>query len=250
MAAQKKPTGFQVLPSARVIPGLTVSKDLADRLTQMASTAYRRSHADFELKPIAVIMAPVRARCAAESYISEKEFETNLPTFRKTLRDGGLRKAINILRDNLGSDALPPFAQMRRLFCYGDPTSNGLEDGSSEQIKQRQEREDLWDAKFSAARLVEFLGQWQLLMDELHRRTGEGRTPIMAERGFVSALAMYWTDELGCNVDGAGASPYSAEAKQARDFVSFVCAAAEIIPEEYRPRTWRHAIRAIRSGEN
>jgi hypothetical protein len=139
---------------------------------------------------------------------------------------------------------------MRRLFCYGDPNSNGLEDGGSVQIKQRQEREDLWDAKFSAARLGALLEQWQSLMDELHKRTGAGRTPILAARGFVSALATYWTDELGCDVDGAGASTYSVRAKQARDFVSFVSAAAEIIPEEYRPPAWRHAIRAIRSGEN
>ena len=245
-----KPTVSQVLPSKRIIPKLTVSEDLKNDLTKIASEAYRYRHGDFDTKPIAVIMAPVAARCAAEHYVSEKEFETDLPTFRNELRYGGLRKAIDTLRSGLRSDTLPPFNQMRSLFCYGDPNSNGLEDGSSEQIKQRQEREDLWDAKFSAARLGEFLEQWQLLMDELHRRTGEGRTPVMAERQFVSALAMYWTRELACKIAGAGASSYSVEAKQARAFAKFVRAAAKIIPKEYQPHAWSHAIRAIRSGEN
>jgi hypothetical protein len=248
--AGQKPTVSQVLPSVRIIPRLTVSDDLGNRLTELALTAYRRSHRNADQEPLAVIIAPVKACSAAQFYVSEKEFETDLPTFRKALRDGELRKAINTLRDNLKSDALPPFAQMRSLFCYGNANSNGLEDVSSQEITQRQEREDLWDAKFSAARLEELLGQWQLLMDEIHRRTGAGRTPITAECTFVRALATYWTDELGCKVDGAGVSAYSAEAKQARDFVSFVRSAAEIIPEAYRQPTWDHAIRAVRSGEN
>jgi hypothetical protein len=184
--AARKPTVSQVLPSARIIPKLTVSEDLKSRLTEMASKAYRRMHGDFDMETFAVSMAPIRAQSAAQHYVSEKEFEMELPTFRRVLRDGDLRKAIDALSGVLGSDTLPPFAQMRSLFCYGDPCSNDLEDASSEQTKQRQRREDLWDPKFSAARLGELLGQWQSLMNELRRLAGSGRTPIVAKCTFCT----------------------------------------------------------------
>lgn len=245
--------GFQVLPSARIVPRLTVPKHCEDRLTIIASDAYRLAHGDPsapDIEPLAVLFAVVRARSAAQFYVSEKAFESALPAFRKMLRDGELRKAMDTLRENLGTDAEVPFAQMRSLFCYGDPQSNGLQDAIPKEVKQHQEREDLWDAKFSTERFRELLEQWQTLMDELHGLTGVGRTPILAERGFVSALASYWASELECEVANAGQYAYSPEAKQARNFVSFVHTAAEIIPEEYRPSTWDHAIRAVRFGEN
>jgi hypothetical protein len=244
--AAREPTAFQALPSTRLIPKLALSEDLRQRLKQIASEAYSRRHGDSKPEHIAVIMAPGKARRAAEFYVSEKEFESDLPTLRNALRDGDLRKSVERLSSNVVSDTLPPIAQMRQLFCYGDPTSNGLEDGSSKEIKHRYEREKIWDTRFSAKRLVEHLAQWKSLMDELHRRAGKGRTPITAERVFVSALATYWTRELGCSV--AGTYAYSVEAKQGRDFVLFVEAAAEIIPDQYRPSTWDHAIRAIRSS--
>jgi hypothetical protein len=258
----RKPTVSQVLPSARIIPRIIVPDNLKGRLTEMASQAYGRYHRDSDTnsdtEPFAVSMAPVRVQSAVEFYVSEKEFEMKLPAFRKMLRDGDLRKATNALSRALGSsDTLPPFAQMRSLFCYVDPNSNGLEYGGPEQIKQRQEREDLWDTRFSAARLGELLGQWQSLMDQLHRLTGAGRTPIMAERGFVSALARYWTGELGCKLYSARAHSFfkeGVEAKQAGAFANFVRAAAEIIPTNYRPTAWDHAIRevidAMKSREN
>jgi hypothetical protein len=75
-------------------------------------------------------MAPVRAQAAAEHYVSEKAFQTSLPEFRRMIsgkNKASLRHAVEQLKGHLATGAVPPFAQMRSAYCYGDPNFNGLE---------------------------------------------------------------------------------------------------------------------------
>ena len=67
---------------------------------------------------------------------------TKLPRLRKTLKAVETlstitpRETIERICRLVGttSDAAPPFAQMRALFCYGDPNSNGLESNDAKEI--------------------------------------------------------------------------------------------------------------------
>ena len=161
---------------------------------QTASKAFRRRNGHFHETPFPVIFAPVRAVVAAELYVSSKEFETKLPRFREMLKAGlradgldDLLEAFCISEDAV-SDAIPPFPQMRSLFCYGDPNSNGLEETANPQrLSQQFEREDFWSAALSPKRqpenpelLPNALTDWRLLIADLHAATGKGRTPIEA----------------------------------------------------------------------
>lgn len=246
-----KPRISQALPSVMIIPRIVLPEEVKVRLTEMALKAYRRycDYDDSDTEPFAVTMAPVRVQSAVANCVSQKEFEMKLPAFRKALHGGDLRRAINTLGRVLVSDTQPPFPQMRALFCFGDPNSNGLENGSSEQIKQRHAREDLWDTKFSAASLGELIERWQSLMNELHEAAGAGRSKIIAERNFVRALATYWKEEIGCNLYSARSHTYfekRVKAKQTGAFANFVRAAVEIIPTNYQPAAaWDHAIREV-----
>jgi hypothetical protein len=135
---------------------------LEDQLTDLASKAYKLQHGKFDeepfeepfpfAEPFSVMVAPVRAREAARLYVSEKEFETKLPDFRKCLKavqklqTQDLRTAISRFCKLVGAatDEEPPFAQMRALFCYGDPRSHGFEQTEADTIKRQCDREDIW----------------------------------------------------------------------------------------------------------
>jgi hypothetical protein len=105
------------------------------------------------------------------------------------------------------SDALPPFVQMRALFCYGDPHSNGLETDDVGEIRRQREREDTWTSSLCPTVVLDPLAedetqeialrQWLVLASELQRMLGSWRSPIAAEVHFVAALAYYWQHELG-----------------------------------------------------
>jgi len=256
----------QALPNARAIPKLIVPGEWRDRLINLASKAYRRQHSRFESEPFSVMFAPVRALDAVRFYISEKEYETKLPSFRKTLKAAKTlstktpRETIEGICDLAGttSDAAPPFAQMRALFCYGDPHSNGLDSDDADEIGRQCEREAIWDATLSPAVLLngdirqealrKALRQWLALMQKLHGMTGRGRSPIAAEINFVATLAHYWRYELKAVLGNSRSENYDhAEPRRQRGiFADFVRLSAEMIPPEYRPTSdWDHAIRCV-----
>ena len=258
----------RILPSSRIIPNLAIQEDTeanrvqheawVERLMQTASKAFRRRNGHFHETPFPVIFAPVRAVVAAELYVSSKEFETKLPRFREMLKAGlradgldDLLEAFCISEDAV-SDAIPPFPQMRSLFCYGDPNSNGLEETANPQrLSQQFEREDFWSAALSPKRQLEnpellpnALTHWRLLIADLHAATGKGRTPIEAEFNFVDSLLSYWTVELGCSVYSSRSCSTSHTNQQKGLFPNFVRIAVELIPAAYQPTAaWDYVIR-------
>ena len=106
-------------------------------LIGLAANAYRRVHGATEIQPLEVTFAPVRARRAVEIYLSDKAFETALPHLRRMLKAFLAAPAVDAHRTierfthlvGSSSDIVPPFAQMRALYCYGDPSFNGFGDG-------------------------------------------------------------------------------------------------------------------------
>jgi hypothetical protein len=238
-----------------------------DRLTDLAAKAHQRRHGPFEEEPLSVMFAPVRARRAIEFYISEKAYETGLPHLRKILKAANKfstkapsEAIVRFCRlAGTTSDAVPPFAQMRALFCYGDPSSNGLESNDADEIRRHQEREDIWTASLSPAVLLngitkvgqealgEALAQWLALTRELHEMTGKGRSPIAAEINFVAALAHYWRHEVKAVMGNSRSKNYCSDEpwRQRGLFADFVRASAELIPPEYRPHSWDRAIRSV-----
>lgn len=265
----------QALPAARINPCLAIPKDAEQkvkderkewevRITELVLSAYRRKKGQFQAAPLPVILAPLRAIQAASFYIAEKVYEMRLPQFRKALKDvtslsvGMPRDAIDKFCQLVGtkSELDPPFAQMRALFCCGDPESDGLEleaDDES-QLKRELEREDLWATSLSPSVLCDRntdvevlkagLSQWIDLADQLHEMTGRRRSPLAAETNFVASLAFYWTDELRLSPGISHTEDYpTGETKAAKGtFTDFVRLAAEVIPGEYRRGSLEQAI--------
>jgi hypothetical protein len=188
-----------------------------------------------------------KALNAANWYVSEKYYEAAPPEFRREARQ--LRKAIGKFQDLLpDTDEHPPFAQMRALHCYGDPGANGNEDGTPEEIEEWHRREDDWDERLSPMLMKKALIAWQGLLADVIGATGTGRTEIAAERGFVSRLAHYWTNELQAPLT-AGRGETGKAVRNSGFFPEFVRTAAEIIPQGFRPHTFETAIEQILARE-
>jgi hypothetical protein len=258
----------QVLPTVRFMPTLPVSSALAAELIDIVDQALARGGkgvAGFEQSGrdlFPSIFAPDKAQQAAEFYVSAKQYETPLPDFRKTVdrkKKGSVAHAADALLKLLQSENEPPFAQMRALYCNADPTVDGL-DGPDEQADlpdeadqesddqpyddDSNEPETIWHAKYSPDALRDILSQWLGLMDELHKQSGGGRTPVAAEIRFVEWLAGYWLNDLGLSLSSGRGTPGDDNSHdQHGTFAEFVRKAAEIIPPSLRPHSWDHAIR-------
>ena len=276
---------LQVLPSYRLIADLRaaetdlrLSAEARQRLIDerekreqhligLAANAYRRVHGATEIQPLEVTFAPVRARRAVEIYLSDKAFETALPHLRRMLKAFLAAPAVDAHRTierfthlvGSSSDIVPPFAQMRALYCYGDPSFNGLETEDGETIRLQCEREKRWATTLSPSVLLEHkfgqpeipieaaLGEWLSLARQLLTITGTGRSPIVAEINFVAALAHYWRYELQAVLANSRSKNHCADEpwQQRGLFADFVRASAEMIPLEYRTSSWERAIRGV-----
>lgn len=266
----------QALPSTRMIPNLRVRSDAdqaskdarrewENRISDLAGNAYRRKHGPFEQEPLSVILAPSHSQRAAEFYISEKVYDAGLPQLRKILKAGKSLsqkapwEAVARFCELAGttSDEFPPFAQMRALFCYGDPSSNGLEENDPDKVRDQLEREGIWESTLSPTVILSESADeetvsrswscWFDLIKKIHERTGRGRSPIAAEVKFVGELAHYWRHELQAPLGNSRAQDYHSNepAQQRGLFADFVRMSAEVIPPEYRPRSWERAIRNV-----
>ena len=144
--------------------------------------------------------------------------------FRRLVADKGktsLKRAVTGLLEKMPPNGSPPFPQMRELASAGE-----------------------WEKKLNPATMREALEGWVKLMDELS--AGSGRSPNTAEKNFVGALAHYWEKELGAKPENSRSwANQPREFEQKGLFPDFVRKAAEIIPAEYRPASWDHAIREI-----
>ncbi len=239
----------QVLPDVRIIPrvrllsesdpkegiattGMVVTPELSNALSKIALDAYAKarkkpvSYYDDKDEPIPVILAPNKAANAASHFVSEKGFEVALMNFRRLVADTGkssLRGAVIRLLEKMPPAASPPFPQMRKFAGGGE-----------------------WKKKLDPTIVREALERWVELLGELSKMTGSGRSPIAAQKKFVADLAHYWKKELrskpGNSRSGANQTK---EFEQKGLFSKFVRTAAEIIPAEYRPISWDHAIREI-----
>jgi len=179
----------QILPATRIIPRLSVLSATADQLTALAARVFAGEHrGDRDEEPFAVIMAPVRAQAAAEHYVSEKAFQTSLPEFRRMIsgkNKASLRHAVEQLKGHLATGAVPPFAQMRSAYCYGDPNFNGLETDDDATHELQLRNETLWDFRYGPEALGRTLQLWLDLMTRLEADAGK-RSPRSRLRSTLS----------------------------------------------------------------
>lgn len=266
----RKPKLAQILPSIRFGPTLTVDRKLATALIEIVDLALVKNKTPERAMAKNVnlensfgqsgnhdislhALAPGRALRAAEFFVSSKEHEIPLPAFRQMLdrrEKGSLPAVAAQLLGLLKNDVQPPFAQMRRLFLSKDPTENDFDKTEADDGP-----ENVWMAQYSPEVMKSHLTQWLRLMDELYRRAGGGSSapgpsPIEAEVAFVGWLVGYWQGELGLPLSsGRGDPPDGNKHDQQGLFAHFVRTAAEIIPPEFRPHSWDHAIRKNLPGK-
>jgi hypothetical protein len=255
----------QILPSVRRSQRLRAPPGWADELTQIVNLANPPSSQSANPpeedlpESFDVILVDVKAKLFAEHYVSEKENETPMKAFRRTVNrkaKGSIAAAVYQLLQHLADENQPPFAQMRSLFCTADATTDGFDKSSSEDNEVfdtetedpfdagKQLPEHQWSIKYSPLVVKEILARWLDLMDTIYIDTGTGRPPDTAENRFVFLLADYWKNNLRLPlVSGRGVQPGSDRHDQQGPFANFVRKAAEIIPPEYRPETWDYAIR-------
>ena len=260
----RKPKVTQVLPSIRFGPLLTVDRKLATALIEIVDLALAKNgtperamaknvnpensfaqSSNHDISPHA--LAPARALRAAEWFVSSKDHEIPLPVFRQMLdrqKSGSFAAVAAQLLALLKNDIQPPFAQMRDLFLSSDPAKNGFDKSPN-----ADEREGIWRTQYSSEVMKSHLTQWLKLMDELHKRAGGGSSapgpsPIEAEVAFVGWLVSYWHGELGLPLSSGRGTPADRNKHDQQGlFADFVRKAAEIIPPEFRPYAWDHAIR-------
>jgi hypothetical protein len=241
----------QVLPSARLVPHIKLSSEFSDELTELAASAERRSakqQAKGDLESDAVIMAPVRVKTAIAWFVSAKHYQVSLPNFRDEIspaNKASLAAAVDMLLECLPGDAIPPLAQMRNLYCYGDSESNGINSNdTAQELAAKSIREDRWDAQYRAHVVRSVLEQWKKLFMELQEHAGKSKPTIAAEKDFVRSLADYWQNELGALL-GSSRRENGGQNGQQGLFAKFVRKAAEGIPKEFGIPSWDHAIREI-----
>jgi hypothetical protein len=270
MPAPKKLT--QILPSVRYMPILPVTREWENEIIEIVDRALKRNglvNVDFDVSGSDLfpsMFAPERARHAAEMFVSAKRSEMPLPDFRKAVdrtKKGSLAHAADALLKLLKSDNEPPFVQMRELYCKQDPAVDGFdeserfedaEDGAEQPVDDDPPFDDetgepkaVWRTKYSPEILTETLTQWLQLMDELRKQSlggakVPGRTRIVAETRMVDWLAGYWHKDLGLPLASSRDSGKTSHGQQG-DFADFVKKTEEIIPLQYRPQAWDHAIR-------
>jgi hypothetical protein len=239
-------------PSASIIPNLPVGEDVAARIRQLVFRSLGVGRKDEAQDAVAA------ARSAAAWYVNAKVYDVGMPGFRRMIlpAKGGLRDAVQALMDKLPSTSAPvPFAQLRSLFCYGDPEANGneeepFEDLTADQrqhaLKEQFAREDEWDQKFQPIVVKRALEQWLSLMDELSDHIPPTKVPKSAELNFVSGLHSFWTKRLNLPAENTRTNGVQSGA-----FADFVRIAAEIIPADVVPdrqENWDHQLRQVLEG--
>jgi hypothetical protein len=143
----------------RKIPRLKINNDLAGVLGDIAVRAatLRRNRPLDPDSDTAILLhaaAGLQAENAINHFLSQRAHELSLPELRKATGPGsGLVSSINSLLKQLTEDDVPPFEQMRALYCYGDPDSDGLD-------TDERKKESMWDRQLSPSALATSLRQW------------------------------------------------------------------------------------------
>jgi hypothetical protein len=205
----------------RKIPRLKIPDDLDKELGEQAVQAARkRRKCPINSKGDAAILLYASAGQTVENainhFLSQRGFEIPIAEFRDTVNPRGyLATAIKKLLKQLPSEEdTVPFTHMRRLYCYGDADSEGLD-------VDRRNRETLWTFKLSPSALAESLRQWLELLSELHETAGKGRPPITAQKDFVLELAEWWKREVLADLSGYPFGSKSAAKRSAGTFCNF-----------------------------
>ena len=151
----------------------------------------------------------------------------------------------------------PPFAQMKNLFCSGDPAFLGDEETILEILPDAEanlrlegiwQKEDEWDEAYSPNVVLPILRQWLYLLGELQHFLPPTKVPKDAERDFVASLLEFWRETLGLMAKNTRIN-----GRQSGAFADFVRLAAEIIPQAHvpgKPKTWDNQIRLVLEGDN
>jgi hypothetical protein len=121
---------------------------------------------------------------------NRKTFSIPPPKFRTVLR-GPLRSAIEALERLLPTNEyMPPWPQMRTLFCLGNPFSDGAD------LVGEKPLEEFWLDHRHPAFVKRALQDYLSLMDKL-KELAAGTKPVQVpERMFVEELAYFWTNSL------------------------------------------------------
>ena len=233
----------------RKIPRLKISNDLAGVLGDIAvRAATLRKNRPLDSESDAAIFlhaaAGLQVENAINHFLSQRAYELPLAELRKkTAPSSDLVASINSLLEQLSAEDVSPFEQMRALYCYRDPDSDGLD-------TDERKRESMWDRQLSPAALATSLRQWLELLGELYKTAGKGRQPITAQIDFVRELATWWRQEVKADITaslGSSRADYTTpqpKKSQRGLFAQFIQTAAEGIPGN-EGLSWDRAIRQI-----
>jgi hypothetical protein len=117
----------------RKIPRLKIPGDLAGVLGDIAVRAAtlrknRRLDSESEAAIFLHAAAGLHVQNAINHFLSQRAYELLLAELRKkTAPSSDLVASINSLLEQLSAEDVSPFEQMRALYCYRDPVSDGLD---------------------------------------------------------------------------------------------------------------------------
>jgi hypothetical protein len=144
-----------ILPTVSVVPKLSANRDISDRIVRLVLAEIDAGRED-EAK--SAVQAAVEA---ASWYVMTKVYEIPMSSFRGMIskdKPSSLRAAIENLVEMLPpSSHKPPFAQMKNLFCSGDPSFLGEEERFLERLSEAEvdptldevwQKEDTWDGSY------------------------------------------------------------------------------------------------------
>jgi hypothetical protein len=151
--------------------------------------------------------------------LHRKVYSSSADELRAMTKVGApLRTMMEQLRDTLpGTDAFPPWPQLRAEMLDGDPFSEGPElDGDGDASKK-----DDWDRRLHPGVVKKTLNDLLELMDRLAEKAQGTKPREVPERRFVEHLAHYWTVLLKLPIKNNG-----------RRFEKFVKQVLLLVPAE------------------
>jgi hypothetical protein len=233
-------------PAAGVLPRIKIGRETED---QLCSFVAKETNINGNENSDAEIFDDTMRRLAFVNgvsealswYISTRQFQINLPTFREQLKE--LRRAIVRFQSNVPDEDTPLDHYLRTTYT-GEVFVRDHRKPSRRELTALQGR---WQRHVGLPAIRDALNSMLRNLEAAQMLIGNRKPRDHQVKRFVQTLAKVWKTATG-TWPSSGRNPFSN--KQTGRFADFVRATNEILPRTFRIATLDAAIRAACEATN